>query len=215
MTWHRISASCWGGSTVGATCCLMPRCKRDRFRHLSDAMSLKQSKDCICPVCPVFAIILLSFFPVLQNPWGRFDIHMLPDVRVTNSVTELYGFVSHFLCVPFTSGWSMSPGERQPASHQNMSISIWDLGRCEEDWWICQLLSSKKYLKLKPSVWMTSMIHWMLVVATHVQGQDMSIPGDAPQNLLRPEAAEVTDELFANGWRGGSLDKAVPQINMP
>ena len=43
----------------------------------------------------------------------------------------------------------------------------------------------------------------------------MSIPGDAPQNLLRPEAAEVTDELFANGWRGGSLDKAVPQINMP
>lgn len=62
---------------------------------------------------------------------------------------------------------------------------------------------------------MTSMIHWMLVVATHVQGQDMSIPGDAPQNLLRPEAAEVTDELFANGWRGGSLDKAVPQINMP
>lgn len=62
MTWHRISASCWGGSTVGATCCLMPRCKRDRFRHLSDAMSLKQSKDCICPVCPVFAIILLSFF---------------------------------------------------------------------------------------------------------------------------------------------------------
>ena len=43
----------------------------------------------------------------------------------------------------------------------------------------------------------------------------MSIPGDAPQNLLRPEAAEVTDELFANGWRGGSLDKAVPQINLP
>lgn len=34
---------------------------------------------------------------------------MLPDVRVTNSVTELYGFVSHFLCVPFTSGWSHVP----------------------------------------------------------------------------------------------------------
>lgn len=138
----------------------MPRCKRDRFRHLFDAMSLKQSKDCICPLCPVFCYILLSFFSVLQNheedlTYTCYQMY----VSRTQSPNSTALFPTSFVSLSPLVG-AMSPGERQPASHQNMSISIWDLARCEEDWWICQLLSSKKYLKLKPSVWMTSMIHW-------------------------------------------------------